>query len=224
MDFGLSGADSEGHPDRLIANAQRSEELGFDLFTLPDTQSLMREVYTSLGVVGNNTESIDIGTMVTNPVTRHPAVIASSMCTINEITDGRANLGIATGDSAVRTLGKRPARLGEMEDAITLIKSLCAGERVEYDGASIKLDWVDRQKIPVYWAAEGPKTQRLAGELADAVVLGTGLQPKLIEHQVERVREGCERADRNGDDVDIWVLARSNVESSVQTHELVRIQ
>lgn len=217
MELGLSGADQKGHPDKLIKNAQLAEELGFDLFTLPDTQSLLREIYTSLAVVADNTESIELGTMVTNPVTRHPAVIASAMCTINEIAGGRANLGIATGDSAVRTLGKKPARLAEMDDTISLIQSLFCGEMVEYEDAKIELDWVDEQDIPVYWAAEGPKTQRLAGQLADVVVIGTGILPELIEQQVERVEEGRKAAGRNPDDVKIWVLARSNVDDERKT-------
>lgn len=92
MKIGISGMSSgaNGHPKRIIENARRAEELGFNLFTLPDTQSLKRELFSCLGPVADSTSSIAVGPMVTNPVTRHPAVVASAMCTLSELSGGRA--------------------------------------------------------------------------------------------------------------------------------------
>lgn len=209
MKVGISGGGGSG--ERLVEKAELAERRGFDLFTLPDSQLLSREVFSSLAVIGTETTSIDIGPMVTNPVTRHPSVIAGSICTVDEFAGGRSILGIASGDSAVRTLGERPATLAEMRDSIRAIQLLTSGERVEYNGHALEVQWADQQDVPVYWAAEGPKTQRLAGELADVVVLGTGILPELIAEQVERVNEGAERAGRDPSEVRKWVLARCNI-------------
>ncbi len=209
MEIGISGGGGCG--ERLIEKAQIAERMEFDLFTLPDSQLLGREVFSSLGVVATETNSIAIGPMVTNPVTRHPSVIASSISTVDEFTGGRAILGIASGDSAVRTLGERPAKLTEMRQSIRTIQSLTSGQRAEYNGQSLQIQWANRKNLPLFWAAEGPKTQRLAGELADIVVLGTGILPELIAEQVERVNEGAHRAGRSPEEVDKWVLARCNV-------------
>lgn len=209
MKVGISGGG--GSSERLIEKAQIAERMGFDLFTLPDSQLLSREVFSSLAVVGTETNSIAVGPMVTNPVTRHPSVISSAICTVDEFSKGRAILGIASGDSAVRTLGEQPAGLAEMRDAIRTIQSLTRGRRVEYDGQQIQIQWANRKDVPLFWAAEGPKTQRLAGELADVAVLGTGILPNLIAEQVERVNEGARRAGRSPEEVGKWVLARCNV-------------
>ena len=82
-----------------------AEELGFDAVFIPDTQSLYREVYVSCAICAMETSEIIFGPCVTNPVTRHPAVAASAIGTISELSGGRAFWGIATGDSAVLNLG-----------------------------------------------------------------------------------------------------------------------
>lgn len=213
MKIGISGLSSgrNGHPKRIVENAQTAEQLGFDLFTLPDTQSLKRELFSCLGPVADNTESISIGPMVTNPVTRHPVVVASAMCTISQLSGGRAYLGIASGDSAVRTLGRSPARLAEMESIIELFHSLFSGEAGTYEDTTVELDWVDEEEVPIIWAAEGPKTQTMAGSVADGVLLGLGVLPELIDSQLDRVAAGAESARRDLDDVETWVMARCNV-------------
>lgn len=217
MKFGISASEmgEQGSPSKVAATAKMAEEHDYEFVTMGDTQALLREVYTTLSLAGNQTSSIDLGPLVTNPVTRHPVVTASAICTLNEITDGRAMLGISTGDSAVFMLGERPAKLAEMEHAVRVIRDLVRGREATLEKTSVRLQWLTeenkRSPVPIFWAAEGPKSQRLAGRLADAVLLGGGITPKVIENQVENVREGAQEAGRDFDDVDIWVVSRSNV-------------
>lgn len=102
-----------------------------------------------------------------------------------------------------------------MERAVRTIRRLVRGEEATLEETSVRLQWVDEANqpstVPVFWAAEGPKSQRLAGRLADAVLMGGGVTPDVIENQVENVREGVREAGRSFEDVDIWVVSRCNV-------------
>lgn len=217
MKIGISGTDrgEKGSADYLIGTAQLAEELGYDFVSKGDSQNLSRDVYSSLGLAGYHTDSIEMGPLVTNPITRHPVVTASAICTLNEVTGGRAFLGVATGDSSVFTIGETPARLNEMEEFVHLIKEITTGGTYVYEGNEIQLHWVTEEnqprEIPVRWAAEGPKTQKLAGKLADGVLLGGGVLPEIIELQVANVMAGVKEAGRDPDEIEIWVVARSNV-------------
>ena len=79
--------------NETAVSAKLAEDQGFDYIGIPDSQSLWRELYLSLSVVANATSTVRLGPMVTNAVTRHPAVSASAIATLNEISDGRAFLG-----------------------------------------------------------------------------------------------------------------------------------
>lgn len=217
MQIGLflaPGHNGEGTSD-LIEYATLAEELGFDFLGFGDSQSIFKELYSSLGLVAHETESITIGPAVTNPVTRHPAVTASAISTVDEISGGRARLGIGTGDSGVYTLGKRPARLAELEESVNVMQSLMDGDSVEYEGEDIQLTWLQESgytpDVPVYIAAEGPKTLELAGKIADGVYVGTGLSPELIRESIERVDAGARAAGKDPETVSKWILARANV-------------
>lgn len=200
--------------EMMIQKAQEAEELEFDLFGVADSQCVARELYTTLGAIANTTDRIEIGPIVTNPVTRHPVVTASAIATINEFTN-RAVLGIASGDSAVYTLGEQPARLAEMDKTISDIRSLWRSEEVSYNQESVQLHWLQdvttESDIPIYMAAEGPRTLAAAGEHADCVIIGLGLLPEVIENAVQIVNEGARQAGRNPDEIEKWLLAQVNV-------------
>lgn len=202
-------------PGVLEADARLAEEEGFDLVGLGDSQSIWRDVYASLATVARATDDVRIGPAVTNPVTRHPAVTANSICTIDELAGGRTILGMGSGDSSVQTIGERPARLADLEEHVSIHQSLTRGRPAEYDGETIRIEWVEdtnpSPNVPVFLGAEGPKTLELAGRIADGVFIGTGLFPELIEESVERVTAGAEAAGRDPDEIETWVLAKANV-------------
>ena len=183
-----------------------AERGGFDFLGVTDSQSLAHELHTSLGAAARETERIALGPTVTNPVTRHPVVTASAMCTLDSLSGGRARIGVGSGDSAVHTLGERPASLAEKRAFVELFEALCRGERAEYEGNEVGLTWVrkreERPEIPVYLTAEGPKSFRMAGEIADRVLVGTGIAPEVLEEATRRINEGAREAGRDPDDVE----------------------
>jgi 5,10-methylenetetrahydromethanopterin reductase len=206
--------------ESAIGYAKLAEAVGFDLVGVADSQSLFREPFVTLGMIGQATERVMIGTSVTNPITRHPAVMASAIATVQEISGGRAMLGIGTGDSAIYNINERPRGLAGLRDYVITLRRLLAGENAEFGGRDIHTRWVgglDQPAVPVYLSAEGPKTLELAGEIADGVFCGMGLLPEVVEISLNHLRIGAERAGRSLADIDIWGLARVNVGSDKAT-------
>jgi 5,10-methylenetetrahydromethanopterin reductase len=209
MDLGVTLFPDYPH-QRLVELARLAEAGGFGYIGVADSQSLARDVYVALAGVARETRQISVGPTVTNPLTRHPAVTASAIASLDEACGGRAFLGVGSGDSAVLNLGLRPARLGQMREFLHAVRELLKGCTVRYGEAEIHARWV-RRRIPLVLAAEGPRTLELGGELADAVLIHTGLTPEILESSIGRVREGERRAGRPAGSVGVWAFAKCSV-------------
>jgi 5,10-methylenetetrahydromethanopterin reductase len=193
--------------------ARRAENLGFDLLGLGDSQSLFRDVYVGLTIAALHTARIRLGPTVTNPRTRHAAVTANAIASLDEVSGGRAFLGLGSGDSAVYTLGLPPARLGDLEDALRTLGALTAGEAVTRDGRRLAVRGA-RHRVPLYLAAEGPRTLGLAGRLADGVIVGTGVTPEAVAPSLAALRAGAEEVGRDPAAIDVWWLVKACIADS----------
>ena len=97
------------YPD-LPGLVRQIEDWGFEMVGVPDAHWLWPDCYVTLTQCALNSQRLRMGTFVTNPLTRHPAVTAGAIASINELSDGRAFLGIGTGDSAVYNVGLKAAQ------------------------------------------------------------------------------------------------------------------
>lgn len=183
--------------------ARLAEEVGFERLGVTDGQSIRRELYAAMTAVALHTQRILFGPRVTNPVTRHPAVAASALATIEEMAPGRVFAAIGSGFNAVETISERPATLQQMRAYIQAIRELHTRGVTEYRGKTVKFLWA-RPRIPLYLAAHGPRTLQLAGEIADGVVVGTGALPEVVADSLQQIRIGAERSGRRLEDLDIW--------------------
>ena len=93
-------------------------------------------------------ERLRLGTCVTNPATREPSVTASALAVLNELSEGRMDLGIGRGDSARRVLGKPPTTMKTLEEAIGVIRDLVEGRAVTYEGTELQLPWTGQWSAP----------------------------------------------------------------------------
>jgi 5,10-methylenetetrahydromethanopterin reductase len=196
----------------VAACVRDAEEAGFDVAWLPDSQFLWRDAWGALSLAATETSSIALGTCVTNLETRHPSVTAAAAGSVEEIAPGRVILGIGSGDSAVKTLGLKPTSLARMREQIGLLRTLLEGGLADFDGRSLGVKAAQRP-VPIYLAATGPKMQALAGELADGVIVVTGLAPDLVRATLERIGEGAARADRRVEDLDVCFGTHAHVTS-----------
>jgi 5,10-methylenetetrahydromethanopterin reductase len=195
--------------------ARRAELAGIDMVWIPDSQFLWRDVWTTAALVADRTERIGIGIAVTNFETRHVAVTASAIAAVDELSRGRVRVAFGTGDSSVKTLGLAPSRLRRVREQLGLLRRLLRGEGVTWEGDSryggrpMRLRHAPRREVPVYLAASGPNALALAGEIADGVIVASGVAPQLVERALAHVRSGAERAGRALDDLDIWLGAHT---------------
>ncbi len=194
----------------VASGAKLAEEMGFDYVGIADSQSLARELYVALSVVATSTERVMLGPTVSNPLTRHPAVAASAIASINELSKGRAFLGLGSGDSAVLNLGLRPARLADLHHYIQTVREMLAGETSEYRGDRAHVRW-SNAAVPIAMSAEGPRTLAMAGSIADAAIIHTGLTPEVLDDTIGRIREGERAAGREEGKTSVWAFAKCNI-------------
>lgn len=211
MQIGLRiGPQNEFTPvPEYLKFVRRAEDLGFDPLLFSDTVSLshfhLRDPFVVMALAAGVTERAGLGTGVTVPFTRHPAVIANAFGSIDDaIAPRRTFLGIGSGDTAVYLLGKRAARLAEMREYLKVLRGLLDGAPVEFEGAAMRSNW-RKSRIPICLAADGPKMLAMAGELADEVILGAGANPEVIDWARGCIAEGEARAGRKTGSTPVWV-------------------
>jgi len=194
----------------VVGWAQTVERYGYGLLGISDSPSLCRDVYATLALCAAQTERLRLGPRVITPLMRHPAVAAAAAATLEELAPGRTLLGIGTGDSAVYNAGLRPASLAELGDYALAVRRLLAEGRADYHGARAGLTW-GRARVPIFLAASGPKTLRLAGRIADGVVIRTGILPDIVRDSIARVREGAQEAGRDPEAIEMWWWPDANL-------------
>lgn len=186
-----------------------AEDCGFELLTTGDSQSLWADPYAAMAMASTLTQRARLAITVTNPVTRHPAVAASAAAAIQQMSGGRFVLGVGSGDSALRNLGRAAATTDEVGAYVQAVAGLTAGVTVDWHGEPLALHWLDDDciRVPVWMAAEGPRTQRLAGRIADGVVLTNCLTEDAIELARANLTVGAAEAGRSIDDLEVWHTA-----------------
>ena len=190
--------------------AQAAEEAGFDIVGIADSQSVYRDVHTCLALCATGTSRVRLGPRVINPLTRHPAVAAGAAATLEEMAPGRTMLGIGTGDSAVLNLGLTPSTRARLRAYVATVRELLDTGVSTWEERPVRKTW-DGGRVPIYLAASGPRMLELAGEIADGVIINTGLTPDIVQDSIARVRTGAESAGRSLEDVDLWWLPVANV-------------
>lgn len=206
---------------RIVSLAQLAERSGFDYGWLFDSHVLWKDPYPLLVLMAQNTERLRLGTCVTNPATREPSVTASTLAVLQMISGGRMDLGIGRGDSARRVLGKRPTTLEDLEVATRVIRELCEGRPIEHEGTTLRLDWAEPHRLPVWIAGYGPKALALTGRIADGAVIQIA-DPSLVGWCAGLLGAGATEAGRDVAEVKIMCAAPAHVGAKAAVRERVR--
>ena len=205
-----------GIPNHTIAQAERAEAAGWDGLALVDSQNLAGDCYVELALAAKATDRLLLGTGVTNPYTRHPAVTASAIATVHAESGGRAVLGIGRGDSALAHLGLAPAPVADFERYLARLQGYLSGQEVAPDDpagagpagaealglagrpAASRIHWIrpDRAKVPVDVFGTGPRVLGVGARHADRVTLAVGAGPERVEWGIATVRKAEEQAGR----------------------------
>jgi 5,10-methylenetetrahydromethanopterin reductase len=200
--FGLR-VPTVGSPKDTAAYAGKVEAAGFDFMWMPDTPLLAgrwRDVYMHLGAAAEATSTLRLGPGATNPLTRHPLTTASTIATLDDASDGRADLVVGTGYSSAYIIGRKAATLKSMADAVTLWRGIYGGATTELGGSWIAVD-PPYPRIPIIIAATGPKMLAQAGRIADGVLIHVGAAPEAVAWALEHLEAGMAEAGRSREEV-----------------------
>ena len=201
---------------RVVELASRAEEYGFTHLWLYDSPVLWLEPFVVLSRVLAETSRIIVGPMVTNPGTRDWSVLASTFATLNEIHGPRTICGMGRGDSALRYIGRRPAGLEEMVQAMRVVKNLVAGRSTELNGVQINFPWLEKGwDLPIWVAGYGPRALDRIGRSADGFILQLA-DPQILEWTLQGVEQGALQVGRRPSAITTCVAAPAYVGSDIE--------
>ena len=202
MEFAI-GMVGDFEPRRTVALSRLAERRGLEQVWVAD-ERFYRDVFANMTLVACHTDRIRIGSMVTDPFVRLPALTAAAAASVDEISGGRCVLGMGAGISGFAAMGMqrvRPARA--LKEAIGLIHRLCDGERdVTLEGELIRfhgghLDFQPLRRVPVYVAGRGPRVLQAGGAVAEGVVIASYASPPGIRFGLDQVARGAASAGRD---------------------------
>lgn len=191
----------------IVALARRCEDAGFDRFGVADLQ-FHYDVVAVMTAVLAGTRRLAVESLVTNPFTRDPSLLACAWAAMADLSEGRAIFGIGAGVERPKRVWvspfghERPHAVDAVREGIDVVRRMWRGERVTLDGKvvhvhDVALDCPPPPPIPVLVAARGPRMLALAGELADIVhIASLFLAPEHRADDIARVFEGARRAGR----------------------------
>lgn len=179
--------------DKLTEQVQLAESIGFDSVWVIDSQLICRDVFVTLAVLAMHTKKIRLATGVTQPATRHPAVTASALAALDELSGGRIMSGMGTGFSSLRTLGMPAAKMSEFEAFVGAVRNLLAGNPARFaNDFEARLTWPSKPaKVPIFGAASGPKMTQLVARIADGAILLQGISDDLLDRGRAWLEQGA---------------------------------
>lgn len=197
--------------------AATSEALGYGTFWYTDVR-FAPECYMGLAACAASTRSIRLGPGVTDPYSRHPALTAAAIATLDEMSGGRAVLGLGTGGAGFRELGlERKLPVAALRETVDAVRGLIAGREVTLAGKVISLTGAKlsfkpiRAQIPIYFATHGAQITRLAGRVADGVLIANTLDPKAFAFYVGQLDEGMAKEGRPSSAMDIGLRVEAAI-------------
>lgn len=213
-------------PGQTAALAARTEAAGWDGLMVADSQHLVGDPYVELALAAMATQRLQLGTAVTNLTTRDPAVTASSILTVHAESGGRAVLGVARGDSALRFLGEQPMPLANYRAALARVRAYLDGEVVERNGFPAAVTWpagLGLPHLPLDVHATGHEVIGLAAPFADRITFAVGAQPAWIRWAITTARTAREVAGMDPDGLQLGAFLMSAVaDDPAEAARLVR--
>ncbi len=231
-------------PDKPVSEivklAKLAEQVGFKNIWITDHYN-NRNLWVTLTAIALATKTIKIGPGVTNPYHTSPALSAAAAVTLNEVSNGRAVVGLGAGDKVtLDTLGlewKKPVTT--VIEAIHAMKALISGKRLSFegkvfhfqnaklanvkkeivkdkDGRPIKIDSKTLKlapKIPIYSGAQGPMMLTETAKYVDGVLVNAS-HPLDFEVAIQRIKMGVKEADRNLQEIDIGAYTAFSIADS----------
>lgn len=211
----------------IVELAKLAEKEGFSSIWCAEDYFL-RDAITNIACVAYATQKIKISTGIVNPFTRNPVLVAETIATLNELSGGRVRLALGTGvQPLIESMGiKFEHPLMAMDEAVTIIRKLLAGEQVSYSGEIFRTKDVKLGQnpyfaliesnmkvspVPIYVAAIGPKMLELAGRTADGVLFTAGFSVWNVKQAIPKFEQGARGSGRSLDSLKVGTYIVSSL-------------
>jgi 5,10-methylenetetrahydromethanopterin reductase len=190
----------------VLAVWQEADASGVSWVGISDTPLLAREAHVAAAALLSRPGRARVSSMVSNPLTRHPSVTAAALATLDELAPGRMALALGSGDSAIYRLGLAPAGVELLRSYVVAVQRLLRGEEAEWLGARFRLLWDlgAAHDVKVFVSCHGPKTLRMAAEVADGIIVGFGVHAAAVDFVRRQIDEAARGAGRDPDDIEVW--------------------
>lgn len=201
----------------LVQLAALADRLGYDSVWIPEGRG--RELMSTIGAMCHATARVRLATGILPIYSRPPALAAMAAATLSDLSDGRFMLGLGVGHPSVIEAGYGAAYrhpLNAMREYVGIIRRVLGGERVVATPGKVfrvedfQLESRSSHTVPIYVAALGEKMLRLAGEIADGVVLNW-LTPSRVRWASGIAREAARLAGRDPASVSVVCFVRAAV-------------
>jgi 5,10-methylenetetrahydromethanopterin reductase len=193
-----------------VKRAKLSEEMGFDIQGFSENHSRTADCFGEMRDAARETRRIKLACGPVNFVTRHPGVVAAAIVPLQVISEGRAICHVASGDSAVAAVGRKPQGIAEMDRDLTLLRTWLEGGEVEVGDRTSRLEWAEAltyDPIPIQMACSGPRAIALAARRADRICLGIGCNTERVRWALEIIERELVAAGRDRDSMRIGLFA-----------------
>ncbi len=195
-------------PSEFVELTVLCEQAGFDRLGVSDVV-FWPDCFVMQTLAVQATSRIHIGSMVTNPYSRHPAMLAGAVASLQELSGGRMFLGIGVGAGLEDLRINYPKPVRALREAIVGIRGLLSGERVSLDGEMFPIDGAALVRppdtpFPISVGTRSPQVMRVAGELADIALVGArSFTRELAQRYRDWLAEGAARSGRDVSEIDV---------------------
>lgn len=185
----------------FAALAREGESLGYRAVLLPEIAG--RDTLAALTGLAHETSTLRLGSGIVAMGSRSPQLTAMAAETVHEASAGRAILGLGTGPAT-------PGALERLRAVVLGLRAAFAGEAAHVEGVRLELGLRGPGPLPVWVAALGPRAVRLAGEVADGVLLNW-CTPERVAEAATQARAAADAAGRDPGELVVAVYLRANL-------------
>jgi 5,10-methylenetetrahydromethanopterin reductase len=207
-----------------------ADELGYHAVYSVD-ETWHKDWATLFAAAADKTDRIRFGPNVTHVFLREPTLICQQMATLDELTGGRTEIVVSTGNFGLMAQyhldweGRKP--LSRLKEALHVMRTFLDEGKIDFEGDFFKYSGLFtaarpvQERIPLLMGGmKGPRSFQTAGELADGLHQALGYSREAYDYQVEHMRQGAEKAGRSLDDLDVgaWVVTVVSDDSAAAKH------
>lgn len=165
---------------------------------------------TPLAALAVTTQKLRLGTAILPAFSRPPALLAMESASLQALSNGRFVLGIGTSSSIIVggwMGGRFELPLTRIKETVAALRQAFAGKKLDVEGRTLRskgfrLTGDPGSTVPIFIAALGPRMLKLAGEVADGVILYL-FTPDGAREAISQVREAARSAGRDPDSIDV---------------------